>query len=239
MILRNLKIWCINLDRSQDRWDHVVGAFGPDVIRVPAVDGLVLSDCTYDDEGRPNWRLIPKNVDPTFKYFKMFPTTYACNLSHREAMFRFLGTDNDWCVIIEDDTEPVGDLSEIEVPNDCDFFYLIGSSHPGCRLSLYPDGQVHGFRTLAAYVLSRRAAALAIDAMWPVHYFQADHQIPLRCFESTLRGNWDHPDWPELPYRIRAYGQQESIVQHSEHAKISTFTRDGKKPWITESMAIV
>jgi len=239
MIIRNPKIWCINLGRSTERWAHVQKTFGPNIIRVPAVDGLVLSDRTYDAEGRPNWRSIPKNVDPTFRYFRMFSTTYACNLSHREAMFRFLGTGDDWGVIVEDDTEPVGDLSKIEMPDDCDFFYLIGARHPGSRLSLYADGQVHGFRTLAAYVLSRRAAALAIDAMWPVHYFQADHQIPLRCFESTLRENWDHPDWPELRYRIKAHGQPESIVRHSEHAKVSTFTRDGRKPWIPDCMNIV
>jgi hypothetical protein len=237
MRIRNQKIWCINLDRSRDRWDHIFKTFGPDVIRVPAVDGMAWSDGTYDLQGRPHWGKIPNDVDPMFRYFNMFPTTYACNLSHIEALHRFLGTSDPWGIIIEDDTEPVGDLHEIEVPDDCDFFYLIGSSHPGCRLSLCPDGQVKGFRTLAAYALSRRAAILALCAMVPVQYYQADHQIPLRCFESALRGNWEHPEWQELPYRIRAYGQQESIVQHSEHARISTFTRDGRKPWIPDSMS--
>jgi hypothetical protein len=151
-------------------------------------------------------------------------------------MEHFLATDEQWTIIIEDDTEPVGDLSEIEVPDDCDWYYLIGSSHPGCRLSLYPDGQVRAPRTLGAYALSRRAAELAILAMQPIQYFQTDHQIPLRCFESTLRGNWVIPDWPELPYRIKTYGQQESIIRHSEYASVSTFTIDGRKPWIPASM---
>ena len=239
MIIRDSKIWCINLNRSTDRWAHVQKTFGPDVIRVQAIDGMALSDGTYDADGKPNWGEIPGDVDPTFRYFEMFPTTYACNLSHRQALISFLGTADDWGVIIEDDTEPVGDLSKIEVPDDCEFFYLIGAWHPGSRLSLYADGQVHGSRTLAAYALSRSAALLALQAMTPTQYYQADHQIPLRCFESTLRGNWDRPNWPDLPYRVRAYGQPESLVRHSEHAKISTFTRDGKKPWIPDCMNIV
>ncbi|MEJ2023420.1 MAG: hypothetical protein P8Y00_00080 [Deltaproteobacteria bacterium] len=219
--------------------------FGPDVIRVPAVDGLAWSDGTYDAEGKPRWGRIPEDVDPTFRYFEMFPTTYACNLSHRQAVIKFLGvTDewgipDEWGIIVEDDTEPVADLSEIEVPDDCDFYYLIGSQHPGSRISLYPDGQVYGFRTLAAYVLSRRAALSALRALRPIQYYQADHQVPLRCFESALRGRWEHPEWPELRQRIKAYGQPESIVQHSEHAKISTFTRDGRKPWVPDCMNVV
>ena len=217
-------MWCINLYRSKDRWAHVQKTFGQSVIRVPAVDGMTLSDGTYDAEGKPNWGRIPEDVDPTFHYFGMFPTTYACNLSHQQALISFLRTTDDWGVIIED---------------DCDFFYLIGSQHPGSRLSLYADGQVYGFRTLAAYALSRQAALLALRAMLPTQYYQADHQVPLRCFESALRGNWEHPNWSELQYRIKAYGQPESIVRHSEHAKVSTFTRDGRKPWLPDCMNIV
>lgn len=235
MQLRNLKIRCINLDRSSDRWEHISLVFR-DLIRIPAVDGMQWSDGTFDKDGRPRWGSIPGNVDFSFRHFHMFPATYGCNCSHLKAMEDFLSTDEPWTIIIEDDTEPVGDLSTIEVPDDCDWYYLIGASHPGCRLSLYPDGQVRSSRTLAAYALSRRAAELAILAMQPIQYFQTDHQIPLRCFKSTSRGNWAMPDWPELPYRIKAYGQQESTIRHSAHASVSTFTIDGRKPWIPESM---
>jgi hypothetical protein len=237
MILCNLAIRCINLDRSKDRLEHVVSAFlGLDMIRIPAVDGLQWADGTYDKNGKPNWKTLPDDIDSSFEYFRMFATTYGCNLSHIKAMRDFLDSDEGWGIIIEDDVEPVGDLTEIEVPDDCDWYYLIGSSHPGCRLSLYSDEQVWASRTLGAYALSRRAAELAIIAMKPIQYFQTDHQIPLRCFESTLRGNWAMPNWSELPYRIKAYGQKESIIRHSEHASVSTFTRDGRKPWIPESM---
>ena len=239
MIIRDPKIWCVNLDRSKDRWAHVQKTFGSSVIRVPAIDGMTMSDGTYDVEGKPNWGWEPEDVDMTSKYFGMFPTTYACNLSHMSAWADFLAAGDLWGVIIEDDTEPAGDLSKIEVPDDCDFFYLIGSQHPGSRLSLYPDGQVYGFRTLAAYALTRRAALLALRAMLPMQYYQADHQVPLRCFESALRGRREHLDRPELPYRVKAYGQPESIVRHSEHAKVSTFTRDGRKPWLPDCMNIV
>lgn len=235
MILQNLKIRCINLDWSKDRWDHVSSVFHG-LIRIPAVNGMQWSDGTYDKDGKPNWEDVPDDVDLLFKHFKMFPTTYACNISHIKAMRSFLDSDEDWTIIIEDDTEPVGDLSAIDVPDDCNWYYLIGALHPGCRLSLYPDGQAWAPRTLGAYALSRRAAELAIMAMRPIQYFQTDHQIPLRCFDSALRGNWAMPNWLELPYRIKAYGQKESIIRHSEHASVSTFTKDGRKPWIPESM---
>ena len=235
MILQDMKIRCINLDRSTDRWEYVSSVFY-DLIRITAVDGMQWSDGAFDEEGRPRWGDVPEDVDPSSRHFKMFPTTYGCNCSHLRAMEHFLATDEQWTIIIEDDTEPVGDLSSIEVPDDCDWYYLLGSSHPGCRLSLYSDGQVRASRTLGAYALSRRAAELAILAMQPIQYFQTDHQIPLRCFESALRGNWAMPDWPELSYRIKAYGQKDSIIRHSAHASVSTFTIDGRKPWIPASM---
>jgi len=235
MILQNLKIRCINLDRSKDRREHVSSAFC-DLIRIPAVDGMQWSNDSFDEHGRPSWGDVPEDIDPSFRHFKMFPTTYGCNCSHLRAMEHFLATDEQWTIIIEDDTEPVGNLSVIEVPDDCDWYYLLGASHPGCRLSLYPDRQIRASRTLGAYALSRRAAELAILAMRPIQYFQTDHQIPLRCFESILRGNWAMPDWLELPYRIKAYGQRESIIRHSAHASVSTFTIDGRKPWIPASM---
>jgi hypothetical protein len=237
MILNNLKIRYINLDRSIDRLEHVVSAFrGLDLIRIPAVDGMQCADGSYDEVGRPNWGSLPDDVDPSFEHFQMFATTYGCNLSHHRAMEDFLATEELWTIIVEDDTEPVGDLNAIEVPDNCDWYYLIGANHPGGRLALYPDGQVRSSRTLAAYALSRRAAELALLAMRPIQYFQTDHQIPLRCFESTLRGNWAMPAWEELPYRLKAYGQRESIVKHSRHAAVSTFTIDGRKPWIPDCM---
>jgi hypothetical protein len=236
MILHDLKIRCINLDISTERWASVSEAFSAELIRISAIDGMQWSDGTYDKDGRPNWKIRPADAPVEFdRYFRMFPTTYACNLSHLKAMRDFLSTDEQWTIIIEDDVEPVGDVSAIEVPDDCDFFYLIGTSHPASRLSLWPDNQVRSPRTLAAYALLRRAAKLAIDAMDRLHVFQTAQQIPMRCFESSLRERWAQPDWPELP-RIKAYGQRESITQHNKHAAVSTFTRDGRKPWIPDCM---
>lgn len=236
MILRDLKIRCINLDRSLDRWRHVSSVYNR-LIRISAVDGMKFSDGNVDSDGCPTWGKIPSDISigqPQF--FKMFPTTYGCNLSHLKAITDFLSSDEEWTIIVEDDTEPEGDLSTIHVPDDCDFFYLIGTSHPGCRLALYQDMQVRASRTLAAYALSRRAAAISLIAMVPIQWYQTDHQIPLRCFESTLRECWCTPDWEELPYRVKGYGQVESIIRHSKHAAVSTFTINGKKPWIPNSM---
>jgi len=103
MILQDMKIRCINLDRSTDRWKHVSSAFR-DLIRITAVDGMQWSNGSFDEQGRPYWGDVPKDMDPSFRHFKMFPTTYGCNCSHLQAMEHFLATDEQWTIIIEDDT---------------------------------------------------------------------------------------------------------------------------------------
>ena len=238
MILRNLQIRCINLEGSLDRWKHVKNTFG-DVKRIPAVDGLQWASGDFDQVGRPLWGANPGNAHfGVTAGFVLFPTTYGCNLSHLKAMRDFLASGEEWTIIIEDDTEPVGDLTAIEVPDDTDWFYLIGSSHPGGRLYIWPDNTVFLPRTLAAYALSRKAAKLAIQAMEPKHYFQTDWQIPARCFNSMRQSPFKTPNWPELPNRINAYGQRESIIQHSPLAARSTFTKDGLKPWIPKGLTM-
>lgn len=236
MKLRDLKIRCISLYRAKDRRYSILSKFD-NTIMLDAVDGMQWASGEYDEYGRPLWKTVPENVTlKSINGFEMFPTTYACNLSHLKAMKDFLRSKDEWTIIIEDDVEPVGDLTEIDVPDDADWFYLIGSDHPGCRLSLYLDGQVQMPRTLAAYALSRRAAELAIMAMEGIHYYQTDWQIPIRCFESMRNCALNLPKWEELPYRIKAYGPQKSIIRHNEHAAVSTFTADGRKPWIPEFM---
>jgi hypothetical protein len=198
---------------------------------------MQFSDGTYDSCGRPAWQDVPNDVDATNKYFKMFPTTYGCNLSHVKAWRDFLSSDELWTIVIEDDVEPALNYHSISIPDDCGMYYLLGSSHPGCRLSLYDDDQVQVARTLAGYLISRKAAELALMAMRPIQYYQCDHQVPLRCFASViLRGNFEKPNWSTLPYAIKAYGQEESILVHTEKAKRSTFTADGTKPWISPSL---
>jgi hypothetical protein len=239
MILKNLKIRCINLDRSTDRWNDVSRAFDNELIRIPAIDGMRWSDGTYDDQGRPKWGNIPSNVlTEHFRYFQMFPTAYGCNRSHLRAISDFLTSGDEWGIIIEDDTEPIGDVRAIEVPDDADWFYLLGTDHKGCRVSTWEDGQVRLPRTLAAYALSRRCAVMARLSMNPHHVFQTDWQIPFRCFESLRDNEISKPDWPELPYRVKAYAPQQSIVKQSHHASVSTFTFHGDKPWIPRSMLV-
>lgn len=226
-------IRCINLSKSVDRMQHISKVFDS-VKRIEAINGMIYSDGTFNSKGVPNWSFLPNNVNCS--YFKMFPTTFGCNLSHIKSWIDFLDSNEEWSIVIEDDTEPVISLHKLEIPDDCDFYYLIGSNHPGRRLMLYNDGKVKFTRTLAAYLLSRKAAYLAIEAMEEGHYFQTDWQVPFRIFESMQGCKVPQPKWKLNLPRIKAYGPINSIIQHSKFSKISTFTKDGTKKWIPTNL---
>lgn len=232
MEIYNAKIRCINLASSQDRWRNTLAAYGPEVIRIDAIDGMRFSSGEWDRVNRPVWSEVPANV--SLHFFEMFPTTFACNLSHMKMWEHFLESGEEWGVFLEDDTEPLEDLSTIKIPDDCNFYFLIGEDHPGFRLSLYPSGEVKFSRTLGAYLMSRKATVLALQSM-DDHFFQADLQVPLRIFESMKNARIKVPQWEPLP-RIKAYGPKKSLIGHSRLANISTFTRDGKKCWIPEML---
>ena len=233
MIISNAPIRCINMNKSTDRMFHVLLTFN-EVKCINAIDGMQFSNNTFDEYKRPNWDNRKYPIDS--KYFYIFPTTYACNLSHMKAWIDFIDSKDEWSIIVEDDTEPVMDLSNISIPDNCDFYYLIGVDHPGKRLFLYDDGQVKFSRTLGAYLLSKKAAILALEAMKPIHYFQADWQVPFRIFESMKNCKIPQPNWDNKLPTIKAYGQRESIIKHSQFAKVSTFTKDGSKSWIPNSL---
>jgi hypothetical protein len=232
MKIENAKVRCLNLERSHKRWIDIVTLFGDKVIRIDAVDGMQFASGEWDRMGKPCWAELP--IDVTTRYFEMYPTTYGCNLSHIKSWEHFLNSDEEWGIFVEDDTMPIKDILSVDIPDDCDFFYLIGPDHPGYRIGLFPDRQVRFARTLGAYLMSRKAAELAIRAM-NTHYYQADTQVPIRIFDSMKHHKIKAPNWAELP-RIKAYGPTESIVGHSEHAESSTFTIDGKKNWIPDEL---
>lgn len=231
MIILNPKVRCINLSSDKERWDSIVSSFGSSIIRIPAIDGMFFSSGEFDRYTCPKWKEPTPMI--SMEYSFLFPTTYGCNLSQVKAWKDFLKTDEEWTIIIEDDVEIIKDIKKIEIPDDCDFYYLIGSNHPGKRLIVYEDGSPKFTRTLAAYLISRQAAELAIKAMDGCHYYQTDLQVPLRIFNSMKDVNFKTPEWPEIG-RINASTQKESIIQHNKLAKISTFTKNGKKSWIPD-----
>ena len=241
MILRDLKIRCINLARSPGRWASIEHLFsGYDVQRVDAIDGLDFSNGTFDELSRPCWDdeklselIVAGELTEGFtRYHKHYPTEYAACRSHKKALEAFLKTDEDWTIIIEDDVEPVSNLSTIDVPDGADFFSLIGTDHQG-RVWAGDDGQIAWMRTFGAYAISRSAAATACDALTPSHY-PVDMQISVRCFASLSKTYQVRcPKWGALD-RFRAYAPKESVIRLSALSKQSTYTANGRKTWLGE-----
>jgi len=239
MILKDLKIRCINLERSPERWAAIQEAFaGYDIDRVEAVDGLDVSDGTFDDMGRPCWNeaelgLLVKHgriSEGFMRYHHHYPTEYAAGVSHLKALDDFLCSDEAWTIVIEDDVEPVGDLKAIEVPDGAGFFSLIGADHQD-RVTVFEDGQIAWLRTFGAYAISKSAAFTAFDAMTPSHY-PVDMQVAIRCFASMANTYQTRcPKWTALE-RFIAYAPDKSIVKLSDFSEKSTYTANGKKPWL-------
>jgi len=238
-------IYYINLDRCRDRREAMESSFFDDLIRVPAIDGFVWTTGEVDSNGKYCWK---KTVKDDFLKYKILPTSLkkcvgmspmevACNFSHIRALRTFLCTNNDYGIILEDDVEPIKQgslLDYIKFPLQGDILYLCGPKHPGDRLRLYDDRQVKWARTLMGYVVSRKAAKLMIRAAFPMCYLM-DTQIMVRLYKSLeqFKKNWVSPELEELD-RFKAYGLLDPLIQHSKYAKITTFTKDGTKPWLPD-----
>lgn len=247
-----MKIYCINLDRSTDRLESVTNAFPNDaLVRVKGVDGLQWSD-EFDIGRRPAWDLASKSrlehvgaLHPGSGK-SMYPTSLGCSLGHLSAWTKFLETTDHAAIFIEDDIQPVGFFEgdslakrtdEIFDGYGCDALYLCSPYHPGQRIRVYGDDQIKSCRTGMGYVFTRRAAELAIHAAFPA--FQChDIQVSFRIFKSMDRPAVIRSIPPGLKRleRIIAKCVKIGLVEHSEHARISTMTRDGLKPWLPVDM---
>ena len=90
----------INLDRSADRRKHIEEIFqtlGLSVNRVPAVDGRKLSAETLKN-------LRPDLKERHFWLKEMTPGEIGAYLSHLKTWRLFLETDEEWALIMEDDS---------------------------------------------------------------------------------------------------------------------------------------
>lgn len=240
-----MRVWVINIRRSHDRLAAMREAFPSDrLYRVDGVDGWAPKYSTGEFEPDPKpvpiWnqatreKLLADGV--LHKTCKLSPAAVGCNLGHMRAVRTFLESGDTWGIIIEDDVEPTrpGSLLEnIDIPDDCDFFYLMSADHPGDRLRLMQDGRVWLSRTFSGYALNRRAAEIYLKAVEPIVHL-LDFQISVRCFDSLdqFRKKWipDGVDWGDT-FRARGLNTG-GYIRHSELAKKSTMTSTGEKPWI-------
>jgi len=241
-----MRAYYINLDRSQDRRRAMQAAFERNtLVRVSGVDGIALwgEPGEYDDMGRSIWRpdarakLVDDNV--LHEHSRLSPAAVGCNMGHRDALKTFLSTNDEWCIILEDDVEPTVkgmNISNISPPKNYDMLYLCSADHPGDRLRVKDENRVWLSRTLMGYMINRRAAEIALSAMFPI-VFLSDFQISVCCFkllaEHGLDKKWAKRGVPLIDEKFEARAKpSEGWIRHSEYAKKSTMTAGGTKPWM-------
>ena len=247
-----MKVFYLNLTESADRRAYIEEMFShEELVRITAVDGLQWSNGKVDEHGRYQWdeqklqKLIRHRIiHPLFKrYYDLHPRELGCSKSHEKAWGLLLASDEPSCVVLEDDVQPTGDATNyrfedvLRVPDGIDLLYLFSPKHPGRRIRLWPDGRVRWVRSLMGYWLNRKAAKSMSGAAYPAVY-QNDWQIPWRLLEplrSQMKSSHYPDDWEELP-SIEARGLFQPLIEHSKHAKITTFTCHGGKPWIRDEL---
>lgn len=230
-------VYYINLEKAVERRESIERAFQlEELVRVDAIDGMVWASGVTN--GHPAWKpeVRSKSVEQGIlaESSQLPPTHAACNLSHRMAWDLFLKTEDDWCVVLEDDVEPtspaaflktLGDSrieGALEIPAGCGMFYLIDEDALPGRLSVLPSGQVARAQTLAAYALNRRTAQIFMEAIFPMVHL-ADFQLPICTFEDMQKWvpRFGLQDFASKQ-KVKACGLKTGgLVRHSIKAKES------------------
>jgi len=124
MILTEIKCFCINLDRSEDRWERAHNNFsniGQEIERFSAFEGS---------------KLTKNDVPETWANLKFYGSGVAgCALSHYKLWEHILSTDLPYACILEDDASLIKIIDNIEIEDDnFDILYIsdrIGSDSLG------------------------------------------------------------------------------------------------------------
>lgn len=176
-LFRNMEIYYINLDRSEDRkkniekicYDHDINP-----IRFPAIDGklLDLNDKKYEKALQNiKWWFVIEN----YKNVGHF----GCYLSHMSIYHQFLKSTKEYCFILEDDAEFITPYLKREIvhnmnnlPKNWDILllgYEIDDSHSlvqkGNQKTRLKNGllNINYFTGLHGYIINRNCAHKLID----------------------------------------------------------------------------
>lgn len=179
MISRNVGVFLINLDRSPDRLENVsknLKEVGLPFDRIAAVDGTKLD---MDNIGS---FALKKSVE---KNKSLNSSAIGCSLSHYYAYKRFLATNYEWCLVLEDDVNFSPDVidvvnSSILVMNKTDVFllYFHGDEKSFSRneklevdknYCFYPVSTIWGAYSTGAYLIHRDVVHRLHDYVFPVH----------------------------------------------------------------------
>jgi hypothetical protein len=231
----------INLCSDTERNKNIIECYSRySLKRISAIDGIMeWGDGTYDSQGRWNWDrrkesdLIKDGVLARDHglFYGLNPPEVACSIMQREAILDFLNSHEDVGFIIEDDTYPLCDLDSFEMPKDADFFCFLGTDHPGYRVMTNENDEIVCLRNLSAYAITRKGAEIAIEAMKPL-WCIADSQLAMRSFRSINNNElWPFKRTKDL---MVAKAPSRSMIGLSRLSEYTTFSCDGKKPWVDE-----
>jgi glycosyl transferase family 25 len=165
LVMHKMLVMVINLDRSKDRLERMTTELGRlrlDWERIPAVDGVKVPET----ERRQvlNEPLFHRNHGST-----VLPGELGCYLSHVQAIRRFLSSDAQFAVILEDDASLDNGLPAVlsalqKCPERWDMVKL-SAVHAGTPVGVHPLTDCHGLAVMltrctgsSAYVINRRAA---------------------------------------------------------------------------------
>lgn len=185
--------YVLNLTRAKERWEFMlpqVKALNIPYEKISAVDGKKLSD-----------KLKKEIVDEvSFSYFfKTLPEagSIGCSLSHEKAWRKFLESDDEFALILEDDVsfDPRA-LSEIVASaiKNHTLWDIIGLElnhygHPQKIEKLLPEKFLVLYMTnvkhSGAYLINRSAAKKLLERFYPIkmpldHYFTRSWEFGLR-----------------------------------------------------------
>jgi len=183
-ILQNISLitYVINLDRSVDRLDFVknnLDRIELPFTRLPAIDGKELT--------KKHWDKVDENGYKNFHGKILRSAEVGCYLSHCLAMEKFLETDNEFCLILEDDCdfeESFIDVlhSLVKCKDEWDLVKLSGrhSGMPTTQKILFDDYKLVAFLAkntgASSYIINRYAAEQYLKNIYPMRV-PYDHEF--------------------------------------------------------------
>lgn len=223
------KVYVINLDRSKERLSRITDRFaqvGLTFERISAVDGRHITDSSLLDYDY---------IRNRFNYGrKLTNGEIACYASHLRALRKFLNSDENYCLILEDDavvdnnfsrelfslTQKISSL-DFYCVNCCNIAKYTASAHP----SLSPNKEIHQaiiFPTLATGLLWSKKGA---------ERFVKEFSIISMPFDQALR-DWLSSNGKGLSLSrtlIESENLESDIgsgVRRSEQSKLEGFLYD-------------
>jgi len=128
MILKTFPIFCINLDRSKDRWENIQNIFlslNQDIIRFPASDGKNLNDGDLPFLwGKIDRSYANHGKNQALSNLEFKPGVVGCALSHYRLWKFAVKHCIDFFCVIEDDVEVIRKIENIECPDNFDILYI-------------------------------------------------------------------------------------------------------------------